>query len=171
MALPGVSLTRIAFLLEATSVRIGVAVARLGIPLMIALAAMEPLTRWLGGADEPFSDASTAAFLAMIMTSFGYAYASGAHMRLDLLSRRLPLRINAAIELAGTALIVIPLCAVIAIDGTDSAWRSFRVGERWAETSWSLQWALRAWVPAGFLLLMLAAIASALRAFVSMFRR
>ncbi len=162
-------MTRAAFLLERVSVGIGVTVAWLGIPAMIILAALEPLARWFGFAgDAPFNEASTAAFLATTMTSFGYAYAAGAHVRLDLLSRRVPLRLNATIELAGTLLILLPLCAVIVVDGTDSAWRSFQQGERWAATGWALQWVVRAWVPLGFLLLMLAGIASALRSLLSL---
>ena len=165
-------MTRVAVLLENLSVRIGVAVAWLGIPLIILTAAIEPLARWIGWAgDAPFSEASTVAFLATTMTSFGYAYAAGAHVRLDVLSRRFPPRLNAAIEFAGTLLILLPLCALVVIDGVDSTWRSFLQGERWADTAWTLQWAVRLWVPFGFALLMAAALASALRALLSLSRK
>lgn len=160
---------RAALVLESMSVRIGVAVAWIGIPLMILTAAVEPLARWVGWrGDAPFGDASTVAFLATTMTAFGYAYAAGAHVRLDVLSRRFPPRLNAAIELAGTVLILLPLCAVIVIDGIDSTWRSFLQGERWADTAWALQWAVRLWVPLGFALLIAAGLAAALRALLSL---
>jgi TRAP-type mannitol/chloroaromatic compound transport system permease small subunit len=163
---------RAAVVLESISARIGIAVAWLGIPLMILTAAIEPLARWIGwSGDAPFSEASTVAFLAATMTSFGYAYAAGAHVRLDVLSRRFPPRLNAAIELAGTLLILLPLCAVVVIDGVDSTWRSFLYGERWADTAWALQWAVRVWVPLGFALLMIAGLASALRALLSLPRK
>src|SRR5262245_56898355 len=163
---------RTAIFLDALSVRIGKLVARLGIPVMIVTAALEPVTRWLGwSSDVPLGEASTAAFFAMTMTSFGYAYAAGAHVRLDILSRRFPPPLNAVIELAGTLLVLVPLCALVVIDGVDSTWRSFVQGERWADTAWPLQWAVRAWVPLGFALLMTAGLASALRAFVSISRR
>jgi TRAP-type mannitol/chloroaromatic compound transport system permease small subunit len=163
---------RAALLLDAVSLRIGLAVAWLGIPLMILTAAIEPLARWIGwSGDAPFSEASTAAFLATTMTSFGYAYAAGAHVRLDVLSRWFPPRLSAAIEIAGTLLILLPLCALVVIDGVDSTWRSFEQGERWADTAWRLQWAVRAWVPLGFGLLMAAGLASALRALLSLSRK
>ena len=42
---------------------------------MICLAALQPIARWLGWeSGAPFSEASTLAFLALTMTSFGYAY-------------------------------------------------------------------------------------------------
>src|SRR5215813_2012241 len=93
--------------LEAVSVGVGRAVAWVGIPLMILTAALEPIARWLGWrTDAPLSDASTLAFLAATMASFGYAYAAGAHVRLDLLARRFPRRVAAAIEQAGSACIL-----------------------------------------------------------------
>ncbi|HXM80770.1 MAG TPA: TRAP transporter small permease subunit [Burkholderiales bacterium] len=145
------------------------AVAWIAIPLMVILAALEPVLRWAGwGGDLPLGEAATSAFFALTMTSFGYAYAAGAHVRLDVLSRRFSPRVRAALELAGAVLIVLPLCAVVLLNGTESAWRSFQQAERWADTGWTLQWVLRAWVPVGFFLLMLAAIASGLRAIMTL---
>ena len=162
-------MNRAALILEQLARKIGVAAAWTGIPLMVVLACIEPVLRWAGrGGDLPFGEASTAAFFALTMTSFGYAYAAGAHVRLDVLSRRFSPRARAAIELSGAVLIVLPLCAVVVMDGTESAWRSFQQAERWADTGWTLQWVVRAWVPAGFLLLMLASIASALRAIMTL---
>src|SRR5690242_16065431 len=144
----GVDPTPLIHTLEAVSVRAGRAVAWIGIPLMILTAALEPIGRWLGWrADAPLSDASTAAFLAVTMASFGYGYAKGAHVRLDLLSRRCAPRVTAAIELAGSVFILVPLCALIVTDGIDSSWRSFLQGERWADTGWALQWIVRLWIP------------------------
>lgn len=139
---------------------------------MILTAAIEPFARWIGWShDAPFSEASTVAFLAATMTSFGYAYALGGHVRLDVLSRRFPPRLGAAIELAGTLIVLLPLCAVLVIDGAESTWRSFTLGERWAGTEWPVQWAVRLWVPLGFALLMAAALASAIRAVLLLSRR
>src|SRR5436190_8169681 len=163
------AVNRAALILEQAARKIGVAAAWAGIPLMVVFACLEPVLRWAGlGGDLPFGEASTAAFFALTMTSFGYAYAAGAHVRLEVLSRRFSPRARAAIELTGTVLILLPLCAVVLMDGTESAWRSFQQAERWADTGLTLQWVLRAWVPAGFLLLMLASIASALRAIVTL---
>jgi len=168
----GVELTPLIRILEGVSVRVGRAVAWIGIPLMILPAALEPIARWLGWrADAPLSDASTVAFLAATMASFGYAYAAGAHVRLDLLSRRFPPRVTAAIELAGSVCILVPLCALIVADGIDSSWRSFLQGERWADTGWAVQWIVRLWIPLGFALLMAAGLARALRALLALTRK
>jgi TRAP-type mannitol/chloroaromatic compound transport system permease small subunit len=163
---------RTAIFLDALSVRLGKIAAWLGIPVMIVAAALEPVARWIGWSpDAPLGEASTAAFFAMTMTAFGYAYAAGAHVRLDILSRRFPQSVNAALELAGTLLVLLPLCALVVVDGADSAWRSFLQGERWAGTDVPLQWAVRLWVPLGFALLMAAGLASALRSMLHFTRR
>ena len=139
---------------------------------MILTAAVEPIARWIGWrTDVPLSDASAAAFLAATMASFGYAYAAGAHVRLDIVSRRFSPRVVAAVELAGTLGILLPLCALIVANGVDSAWRSYLQGERWADTAWAAQWVVRAWVPFGFALLMAAGLAGALRALLVLIHR
>ena len=163
---------RAARALEAVSVVVGRAVTWVAIPLMILTAALEPIARWLGlRMDAPLGDASTVAFLAATMTSLGYAYAAGAHVRLDLLSRRFAPRVRAAIELAGSLCILAPLCALIVADGIDSSWRSFLQGERWADTGWAVQWIVRLWIPLGFALLMAAGLAGALRALLALARK
>src|SRR5437870_1177377 len=78
-----------ALILEQVARKVGVAAAWTGIPLMVVLVCIAPGLRWAGrGGDLPFGEASTAALFALTMTSFGYAYAAGAHVRLDVLSRR-----------------------------------------------------------------------------------
>jgi TRAP-type mannitol/chloroaromatic compound transport system permease small subunit len=105
------------------------------------------------------------------MTSFGYGYARGSHVRLDVLSSRFGPRLQAAIELVATLFILTPLCLVIVIDGTQATWRSFVQGERWGDTAWALQWAVRVWVPLGFALLLAAALAAALRCALLLLRK
>ena len=81
---------------------------------MVVLACLEAVLRRAGwGGDLALREASAAAFFALTMTSFGYAYAAGAHVRLEVLSRRFSPRVRAAIELSGAALIVLPLCAMV----------------------------------------------------------
>lgn len=151
---------------------LGVAVARLGIPLVILSIGLGPLARWTGwGVELPLGEISTLAFLAAIMTSFGYGYASDAHVRLDVLSRRFAPRLKAAVELVATLFILMPLCVVVVLDGAQATWLSFVQRERWGDTAWALQWAVRIWIPVGFALLLAAALAAALRSALIVFRR
>jgi len=138
---------------------------------MILLAAAEPLSRWLGISGAPFDEGATSTFFALTMLSFGYAYVAGAHVRLDFASRRFTARTRAAIELSGVVSILLPLCVLVMMDASESAWRSFEQGERWAGTTIPMQWLVRASVAVGFFLLALAGIAAALRAVSGLLRR
>jgi len=112
---------------------------------------IEPLLRWAGrGGDLPFGEASTAAFFALTMTSFGYAYAAGAHVRLDVLSRRFSPRVHAAIELSA---FVPDRSAALRSGGA----RRDRIGMALLSAGGALgghrvdlQWLLRAWVRPAF---------------------
>ena len=163
---------RLARTLERMVVSAGILAAWLGLPLLVASVAFTPLARWTGwGGDAPAAELGTLAFLAVTMTSFGYAYASGEHVRLDVMRRRFSARANAAIELVATIFIVLPLCAVVLIDGAGATWLSLAQGEHWGDTHWPLQWAVRIWIPLGFALLMAAALASAFRSALTLARR
>ena len=143
--------------------RAGLFAARACLLPMIAFAAAAPLCRWLGLADLPFEDAPTSLFFVLTMTTLGYAQVADAHVRLDLLSRRWGARTRAAIALCGTLLVLAPLCLIVIADGARSAALSWQQGERWGGTGLPLQWLVRASVPLGFLLLLVAALAGAWR--------
>ena len=155
---------RAAKALEAIVRTIGATLSWAALAPMIVFAALEPVSRWLDAQALPFGEAATSAFFALTMLSFGYAYVAGAHVRLDFFSVRFAPRTRAAIELGGVLLIVLPLCLVVIADGTQSAWRSLQQGEHWGGTALALQWLVRGCVALGFLLLLLAGIAAALRA-------
>ena len=142
----------------------GLFAARACLLPMIALAAAAPLCRWLGLGNLPFADAPTSLFFILTMTTLGYAQVAEAHVRLDLLSRHWSGRTRAAIALCGTLLVLVPLCLRVIADGARSTALSWQQGERWGGTDLPLQWLVRASVPLGFLLLLLAALAGAWRA-------
>jgi TRAP-type mannitol/chloroaromatic compound transport system permease small subunit len=162
---------RTAAALECVVRMLSAPLARAALAAMILLAAAEPVSRWLGVSEAPFGDAATSAFFVLTMLSFGYAYVAGAHVRLDFARRRFTPRMRAAIELFGVVFILLPLCLLVMADAGESAWRSFEQGERWAGTTITVQWLVRASVAVGFFLLALAGIAAVLRALAGLVRR
>jgi TRAP-type mannitol/chloroaromatic compound transport system permease small subunit len=164
-------LRAVAAILERIAVAAGSAVARVALPIVVAGVAFTAVARWIGWAGEAPAELSTLAFLALTMASFGDGYASGSHVRLDILSRRFSPEAKAVIELAGVLLVLAPLCFVVVVDGAYSTALSFAQGERWGDTAWPLQWLVRLWVPVGFALLAVAALASALRSLAVLLRK
>ena len=143
---------------------IAVFVARVTLPLIIVLGVIQVLARnfrWNPGVDP--LDLQACLFFALIMTSFAYGYVRDAHVRIDVVSARASPRIVALLELVAAIGIVAPLCVVLIAYGVDSTWRAFEQGERLGETGLPLAWLVRAAVPLGFGLLLLAAVAGVLR--------
>lgn len=103
-------------------------------------------------------------FFSLVMVSFGATYLADRHVRVEKLRDRGSPRVIAAIELIGCTAVLIPLSLIMIWAGTTSAWQSFLQGERLLETSdLPLKWIVAAFVPAGFSLLLLAALAVIIR--------
>ena len=133
--------------------------ARIAIPLMVALGAWLVFGRHLRiGPDADLKEAIGLLFFLLVMGSFGYAYLRDAHVRVDTASRHFSARARAAIELAGCIAVLMPICALLVSYGGEAAWLSFQQGERLAVSELPLQWLVRLAVPGGALLLAAAAI-------------
>lgn len=142
---------------------------RVALPLIVALGAGLVLGRHLRiGAAADLKELESVLFLGLVMFSIGYAYLRDAHVRVDLASHRFPVRLRAAIEIAGCVAVVVPFCCVLIWYGGDSAWRSFLQGERLPAGDLPLQWLVRMAVPLGALLLLAAGAAIALRSLLTL---
>lgn len=139
-------------------------VARLTVALMVILGAwLVPGRHLRVGPDADLKEFIALLFFALVMGSLGLGYLRDAHVRIDLLSKRLSRRARAAFELAGCVGVVLPLCAILIAYGGDAAWRSFLQGERLAFGDLPLQWLVRLTLPAGALLLLGAALSVSAR--------
>ena len=157
-------MTRVAGVLERLVAAVALALAHASLPLMILLGVFQVLDRnFRWGVGVGFLEFQALLFFALVVTSFAYGYARDAHVRIDLLSSRLPARAAAVLEIFSAIAIVTPLCGILVYYGVESAWRSFLQGETLGETGLRLGWLPRAAVPLGFVLLQLAAIARLLR--------
>ena len=103
-------------------------------------------------------------FFTAVLVGFSFAMVRDAHVRVDLLRDRMSERLRSRIELAGLALAAVPLCLILVWYGIAFAHASFAVGEI-ARGGQGLpyRWIIKAFIPFGFLLLLAACVASALR--------
>ena len=155
---------RLADALDRAVSRTAVLFSRIALPLMVACGAGLVIGRHLRlGPTADLKELESVLFFGLVMLSFGYAYLRDAHVRIDLVSRRLPARARAAIELAGCAVVLLPFCAVLVWYGGESAWRSFIQGERLPFGDLPLQWVVRLMVPLGALALAAASFAVSVR--------
>jgi TRAP-type mannitol/chloroaromatic compound transport system permease small subunit len=102
-------------------------------------------------------------FFALVMLSFGYGYLRDGHVRVDIVRERMPARWLAWIELFGCLGIVMPLSVYLIDYGARSAALSFAQGARGAALDLPYEAVVKAAVPVGFLLLLIAAIVVVIR--------
>ena len=100
----------------------------------------------------------------------GYAYLKDAHVRIDLIRDRLSRRKKLWIELVGCLVFLIPYCIVVLHHGEDWWYRSFAINESSdSATGLPYRWIIKATIPLGFILLLLAAAVVAARKAIQLF--
>lgn len=103
--------------------------------------------------------------------TLGYGYIHDAHVRVDLVRERLSRRLQAAIEVAGIALLLMPFVLLMIYFTTDFAYRAYVEGEVSASgTGLPYRWIVKSAIPIGFVVLLLSAIARLLTAFHDLIR-
>ena len=96
-------------------------------------------------------------FAAVFMLGVGHVLLRNAHVRIDFISSRLPRRTNAIIDAVGIVVFTIPLSLIL----IDLCWPLFRdawiSGETSPNAGGLIRWPVLLLVPAGFVILLLAA--------------
>jgi TRAP-type mannitol/chloroaromatic compound transport system permease small subunit len=92
------------------------------------------------------------------LVGLSYAFQADAHIRIDVLSERLSQRTRAWLELYGILLGLLPFMLLILVYGVPFVLQSFALGEAsQAPGGLSYRWVIKAALPLGFALLLLAA--------------
>ena len=93
------------------------------------------------------------------LLGLSYAYQADSHIRVDVLHERWSPRTQAWVELYGTLLFLLPFVAVILIFSFPFVSTSFELGEiSQSPGGLPYRWLVKAALPAGFLLLLLAVV-------------
>lgn len=109
-------------------------------------------------------------YSAGFLLGLSYAYQADAHIRVDVLHERLSPRRQAWIELYGILLFLLPFIAVILIYSVPFVTSSFRYGEvSQAPGGLPYRWVIKAMLPLGFALLLVAAISRLTRVWALLF--
>ena len=102
--------------------------------------------------------------------ALGLAYIENAHVRIDIFRNTLSPPSKAWVEVTGITLLLIPYCCVMIYMGVEFAQQSYAQ----AETSYSSQgipyrWAIKAFIPVGMILLLLAGLAVLIQRLIFLF--
>lgn len=104
------------------------------------------------------------------LLGLSYAYKADSHIRVDVVHERLGPYIQAWIELYGIILFLLPLIALILIFSVPFVMSSYQLHEvSQAPGGLPLRWLIKAFLPLGFIFLLLAVIARLSRVWVYLF--
>lgn len=103
---------------------------------------------------------------ALFLLTLGFAYVKDAHVRIELLRDRFPPRRKIRMEALGILLMLLPYCWFAVTYGWSFAERAYLTGEGSATNGMSDRWIIKAFVPAGFVLLSLAGLSVLLKCVV-----
>lgn len=106
----------------------------------------------------------------LFLFCLGFAYLANAHVRIELISERLPDRARVLIELLGLAILMLPLCWILLSYSIDLVLRSYASGESSPHPGGlPYRWMIKAVMPVGFTLLIVSGVASLLRSIILLF--
>ena len=112
-------------------------------------------------------------FGIMLMLTMAGAIVSDKHVRVDFLRQHMSDRTKTIVDILGHVLFLLPLCAIVTYHGYDFALRSYVMGEGSNYDGLYDRFVIKAFIPIGFFLMLLAGLGLALlgiRTLVSAFR-
>ena len=139
--------------------RIGRAAAWLNL-LLVAVVILQVVLRYgFHHGLVPLEELMWHLYATLFMLGFSYALVCDAHVRVDLLHGRWSARTRARVEIAGILLLLLPFAFVIFDHSLAWVAESYRLGESSQNpTGLPYRWLIKSVIPAGFGLLLLAAL-------------
>lgn len=108
---------------------------------------------------------------AVAVLGFGYAYTRNAHVRIDIIARRLSDQLKLRLEFWAIVLFLIPSMAILMWYGVEYTWRAFERGETApGGLGLSHRWIVKSLVPLSALFAILGGLSVALRCRVALRR-
>ncbi|MFN7677316.1 MAG: TRAP transporter small permease subunit [Cyanobacteriota bacterium] len=143
--------------------------ARWALLLMLVLGTWNVVGRYVGLAvgrnlsSNALIEGQWHLFDLMFLLAMGYALQRDDHVRVDVLQSRWSPRRKRRVELAGTALLLLPFVLVVLVASVEPTLHSWRLGEVSPDPGGLPRYWVKSLIPLGFLLLGLQGLAQAIR--------
>lgn len=159
MAIPDLPETALSRRIDPLLDRIGGAVSWLWLLLLFVVVGNVTLRYLFGEGRVELEEIQWHLYSVGFLLGLSYAFQADAHIRVDVLSERLPVRHRAWLELYGLLLALFPFLALVLWFSLPFVIRSWTLAEvSQAPGGLPYRWAIKAVLPLGFLLLALAAL-------------
>ncbi len=164
------ALLRLSEFLDKTVIWVGRAGAWMTIPLMIVIVFDVITRRFFVLGSTKLQEGEWHLHAILFLLCIGFTYIKDAHVRIDLVRERLSVTAQRWIELLGCLLFLIPYCLIVfwfALTFVESSWNVGEASD--SATGLPYRWAIKAFLPLGFFVMLLAGITVALRKFIELF--
>ncbi|MDA1077237.1 MAG: TRAP transporter small permease subunit [Proteobacteria bacterium] len=150
--------------------RLGQAVSWIWLLLLVMIVANVLLRYAFSQGRIEFEEIQWHLYSIGFLLGMGYTYQADAHIRVDVLHERLTPRAQAWIELYGILLFLLPFIAVILISSVPFVVISYQLSEiSQSPGGLPFRWAIKAALPIGFVLLLLATVSRLTRVWAFLF--
>jgi TRAP-type mannitol/chloroaromatic compound transport system permease small subunit len=146
----GIAIARI---IDAVNERVGRAVLWLVLAVTLISAANALMRYGFGMSSNAWLEIQWYLFGAVFLLAAGYTLKHNGHVRIDVLYGRWSPRARARVDLLGTALFLLPLCALMVWLSWHGFAESFQRGELSSDAGGLVRWPVRLLIPLGFALL------------------
>ncbi|MDE0061646.1 MAG: TRAP transporter small permease subunit [Gammaproteobacteria bacterium] len=139
--------------------------------ILVAIIVVNVILRYAFGEGRiEFEEIQWHIYAAGFLLGLGYALQADAHIRVDVLHERFPPGLKAWIELYGLLLLALPFILVMLVYSAPFVRASFELGEvSVSPGGLPYRWAIKAMLPLGFALLLLAALSRLSRVWTFLF--
>jgi len=163
-------LLRLQEFLDQVVIWVGRIGAWMSVPLMIVIVFDVITRRFFVLGSTKLQEGEWHLHAILFLLCIGFTYIKDAHVRIDLVRERLNVTAQRWIELLGCLLFLIPYCLIVfwfSLTFLESSWNVGEASD--SATGLPYRWAIKAFLPVGFFVMLLAGITVALRKFIELF--
>lgn len=151
--------------------RIGQWISWLWLVLLIVIVVNVVLRYAFGEGRIEFEEIQWHLYSTGFLLGLAYACQADTHIRVDVLHERFPPRLQAWVELYGILLLMLPFIILVLVYSVPFVAASYRLGEEsQAPGGLPYRWIIKAVLPLGFTLLLIAALSRLTRVWALLFR-
>jgi TRAP-type mannitol/chloroaromatic compound transport system permease small subunit len=141
--------------IDATNQRVGQLVYWLVLVTVLISAGNAVIRYGLNMSSNAWLEVQWYLFSAVFLLCAGYTLLNNEHIRIDIVNSHLPKRTRDWIDICGHVFFLLPLCAVMLIEGWPYFWLALKSGEISGNAGGLIRWPVKGLIVVGFALLML----------------
>lgn len=152
--------------IDALNTYVGKAVTWLTLLVVLISAGNAVVRKFLNVSSNAWLELQWYLFGAIFLLAAGYTFLRNEHVRVDILSQRLPKRTQIMIEIFGVVFFLFPACLLIFWLSIPVFYNSFVTHELSSNSGGLIRWPVKLLIPVGFLLLILAGVSHLIKCVV-----